>query len=171
MGALASETQTTAAPRVTGNLKWRAISAAMRTVGRTSRGIHTGYRYGFDSGVMLDLVYENRPDGRYLIGPIIDRFYLNALGWRAIRARKELLKQILVEQICALAWESPHSRAAAEAGQMVLVDLAAGPGRYLIEAFHALQSANASAAGRLTIICRDLSTHALQYGETLAKAL
>ncbi len=60
-----------------GAIKWRALSALLRTLGRTSEGIELGYRHGFDSGPMLDYVYENRARGRLLLGRLIDRFYLS----------------------------------------------------------------------------------------------
>ncbi|MFE0137424.1 class I SAM-dependent methyltransferase family protein [Streptomyces sp. NPDC059037] len=41
-------------------LKWSVIRALLSTVGRTSKGIRTGYRHGFDSGTMLDCVYVNQ---------------------------------------------------------------------------------------------------------------
>jgi hypothetical protein len=44
-----------------GKLRWAAVRGFMRTVGRTSQGVSTGFRYGFDSGTMLDYVYRNVP--------------------------------------------------------------------------------------------------------------
>src|SRR5687767_9205082 len=69
-------------------LKWRALSLLMRTAGRASEGIRLGYRHGFDSGPMLDYVYENRARGSFVFGRLVDRVYLDSIGWRAIRARK-----------------------------------------------------------------------------------
>ena len=80
-------------------LKWKAMSLMLRTVGRTSDGVSLGFAHGFDSGEMLDYVYENHAGGRLLIGNLVDRIYLNAVGWRAIRARKEILKAVLSELI------------------------------------------------------------------------
>ncbi|KPC70949.1 hypothetical protein ADL35_36655, partial [Streptomyces sp. NRRL WC-3753] len=77
-------------------LKWTAARTVLRTVGRASRGIRIGYRFGFDSGVMLDHVYENRARGVLGVGRLIDRVFLDAVGWRAIRARRELLSRVLL---------------------------------------------------------------------------
>lgn len=55
------------------NLYYRALSIAMRTVGRTSDGIAIGLTHGFDSGSMLDHVHENQAGGRLLIGRLVDR--------------------------------------------------------------------------------------------------
>lgn len=54
--------------RVWTTLKWTAARTVLRTVGRASRGIRIGYRFGFDSGVMLDHVYENRARGVLGVG-------------------------------------------------------------------------------------------------------
>lgn len=101
-----------------------SLSTVMRTVGRLSDGIDLGYRQGFDSGLMMEYVYDNRPRGRWLIGPAIDRAYLGAVGWRGIRQRKEHLKAALAEIL---------TERRALGAETVIVDLAAGTGRYLLE--------------------------------------
>ncbi len=154
------------APIVKSNLKWRMISFFMRTVGRTSRGIDLGYRYGFDSGVMLDKVYENRAEGKYLIGTLIDRIFLEAVGWRAIRARRELLKQILAKQL----EEELAAQGDEPARPIVLADVAAGPGRYLLEMCWDLRAMGRDIERELSVICRDLSHEGLQRGEELAES-
>src|SRR5215212_3332512 len=151
-------------------LKWRVMSLLMRTVGRASDGIDTGYRHGFDSGIMLDKVYENRASGRYLIGPVIVRFYLNAVGWKAIRTRRVLLNKILhneIEQVRAHAGQP----AGAPAEPVVLLDVAAGPGRYLLELCLDMQAGGAGdLSEQLSVICRDLSVPALEQGRALAQS-
>ena len=55
-------------------LRGRAVSgsapraADQDGLGRLSRGIDSGWKHGFDSGVMLDYVYENRPQGLTPLG-------------------------------------------------------------------------------------------------------
>ncbi len=137
-------------------LKWRALSLLMRTLGQASEGIRRGYRHGFDSGPMLDYVYANRARGRLGYGRLVDRLYLDSIGWRAIRARKALLQEVLRAEIA-------HNRAAEQ--PTVLLDVAAGPGRYL----HDL-AAEPSAAADLTIICRDLDMAGLAQGRARARA-
>src|SRR5262249_3272868 len=46
-----------------GNPAFTVMKWAMRTIGCLSRGIQLGWQAGFDSGVMLDYVYENTPHG------------------------------------------------------------------------------------------------------------
>src|SRR4051794_4051476 len=139
-------------------LKWRIISTLLSTVGRLSAGIDIGYRHGFDSGIMLDRVYENRASGRYLVGRVIDRFYLDTLGWRAIRARRQLLKRILHDEIDR-ALDRPERR-------VVLLDVASGPGRYLLELCQEMKASDSALdlSERLSVICRDLSLPALEQG-------
>ncbi|MFF0447491.1 class I SAM-dependent methyltransferase family protein [Streptomyces sp. NPDC004609] len=81
------------------NVHWATMRLLLGSVGRLSEGIGIGYRHGFDSGSMLDYVYVNQARGRLGVGRLIDRVYLNAIGWRAIRARRELLKDILRQEI------------------------------------------------------------------------
>src|SRR5258707_549232 len=86
-------------PGLLGQMKWAIMRGMLSTVGRTSKGIRIGYKFGFDSGTMLDYVYLNQAQGDFGIGKLIDRLYLNAIGWQAIRARRALLKQMLHGEI------------------------------------------------------------------------
>src|SRR5918999_799183 len=122
-------------------MKWTLTRLALSTVGRLSEGIRTGYRHGFDSGTVLDYVYENRPRGAAGIGRVIDRVYLNAIGWRAIRARATLLGSVLGSEI------------ASRPGRPVrILDVAASPGRYLQDVLLALPPADRE---RVRVLCRD----------------
>ncbi len=95
----------------------------LNSLGRLSNGMHIGLETGFDSGSSLDYVYKNQAAGRWGIGKILDRGYLDAVGWRGIRERRVHLQQILSEAIQAV-----------PAGQTVrILDLATGGGRYLLE--------------------------------------
>jgi SAM-dependent methyltransferase len=137
------------------SIKWALMRAVLSTVGRASRGVQIGYTYGFDSGTMLDYVYVNQPHGVSVIGKLIDRAYLNAIGWRAIRARRDLLKKLLRDEVA-------QNRAANM--PTLLLDVAAGPGRYLQELLHECDPEH----GDLRILCRDLSTDGLRQGKILA---
>lgn len=98
---------------------------AMRTGGRLSDGIRLGLTTGFDSGSTLDYVYRNQASGITPIGRLIDRFYLNAPGWRGIRVRKHNLEKLLLQAI---------ERLRAAAKPVCIVDIAAGRGRYVLDA-------------------------------------
>lgn len=101
----------------------------MKTGGRLSDGIRLGLETGFDSGSTLDYIYRNKASGITPLGTLIDWFYLNAIGWRGIRIRKSHIERLLRECIAAL-------RAS---GQSVrIADIAAGHGRYVLEAIEGL---------------------------------
>ncbi|MBI4179154.1 alpha/beta fold hydrolase [bacterium] len=129
---------------------------AMKTVGRLSDGIRLGWRAGFDSGVMLDYVYEHRPRGLTPLGRLIDRAYLNSIGWRGIRQRKAHLEQLLRAAV---------GRVHAEGRPIRLLDIASGPGRYLLETIDAL------APLPVTALLRDDKTENVAAGRELARQL
>jgi alpha-beta hydrolase superfamily lysophospholipase/SAM-dependent methyltransferase len=110
--------------RQPGGRHYAPVRWLMKGPGRLSRGINLGCHHGFDSGIMLDYIYENRAQGFGPLGRLIDRAYLNAIGWRGIRVRRDLLVQAL-RTVC----KETHT-----AGRPVrLLDIASGPGRYVLE--------------------------------------
>jgi SAM-dependent methyltransferase len=139
--------------------KWAVFRSLFGTVGRASDGIALGFRYGFDSGEMLDYVYENRAQGTLLVGKALDRIYLNAIGWRAIRGRRELLIRVLLQEVTARAGQGRP---------VVILDVAAGPGRYLQE-LSLLLSAQGRPLSDATIICRDMDAEGLSWGRRRAE--
>ncbi|MEO0514122.1 MAG: bifunctional alpha/beta hydrolase/class I SAM-dependent methyltransferase [Planctomycetota bacterium] len=112
----------TVAPK---NVGYAVQTAALKTVGRLSRGVRLGFATGFDSGKSLDYVYENRSGGALGVGRWIDRSYLDALGWRGIRQRRLHLHELIGRAI-ALAGDNNEA--------VHLLDIAAGCGRYTLEA-------------------------------------
>ena len=136
---------------------WGTVATVMRIVGsRLSEGMRIGYRHGFDSGEMLDYVYRNEAHGAWGIGWFIDRMYLNTIGWRGIRQRKVHLQTLLREAI---------SQTQGLGRPIHVVDVAAGPGRYLLEALKEL--------GRdgLQATLRDRDEVGLTRGRALAETL
>src|SRR5262245_65813121 len=77
------------------NAYYASVRTLLKTVGNLSDGIRLGNRHGFDSGVMLDYVYKNQAGGKLLIGKLMYRIYLNAIGWRGSCLRKALVIQCL----------------------------------------------------------------------------
>jgi alpha-beta hydrolase superfamily lysophospholipase len=125
--------------RQPGSLLHAAVRGLMKGPGRLSHGIGLGWRHGFDSGVMLDYIYQNQAQGFTLLGRLLDRMYLGAIGWRGIRVRRALLERTLRQLI-----EDTHA-----AGTPVrLLDIAAGPGRYVLETMRALHPLPISAVLR-----------------------
>jgi hypothetical protein len=62
-------------------LWFAAQRAAMATLGRTSEGIALGFRTGFDSGSRWT-TFIKTARGAAPLGKIIDRAFLDAIGWR-----------------------------------------------------------------------------------------
>jgi alpha-beta hydrolase superfamily lysophospholipase/SAM-dependent methyltransferase len=129
---------------------------AMKTGGRMSRGISIGWRSGFDSGESLDHVYRNRAQGFTPLGRLIDRCYLNAIGWRGIRQRKANLIALLSRTIDEVMRRGEAVR---------IVDIASGPGRYLLETLKDCAATDVHAT------LRDCSEPCLRAGRALAKEL
>ena len=112
-----------------GGMKFAVARAGLRAAGRLSHGVDLGWRNGFDSGLSLDYVYENKARGSLGVGRLIDKSYLNSIGWRGIRQRKVNLKNALRNVI-----ENLHR----EGRRVRILDIAAGAGRYVMETVHEL---------------------------------
>jgi alpha-beta hydrolase superfamily lysophospholipase/SAM-dependent methyltransferase len=112
-----------------GGMKFAVARAGMKTAGRLSNGVDLGWRSGFDSGLSLDYVYKNVPSGVMGVGRLIDKSYLNSIGWRGIRQRKANLEKALQDVIKKVHGEGRPVR---------ILDIAAGAGRYVIETMCAM---------------------------------
>jgi alpha-beta hydrolase superfamily lysophospholipase/SAM-dependent methyltransferase len=97
--------------------------AILARLGKLSDGMRIGLQYGFDSGASLDYVYRNQAQGSFFIGKLMDRGYLDAVGWRGIRLRKQQLQQMLEDAITSKKGMEP----------VRILDIAAGSGRYVLE--------------------------------------
>jgi alpha-beta hydrolase superfamily lysophospholipase/SAM-dependent methyltransferase len=117
-------------------MKFAVARAGMKTAGRLSNGVDLGWRSGFDSGLSLDYVYKNEPGGLMGVGRLIDKSYLNSIGWRGIRQRKANLKKALQDMIKTVHGEGRPVR---------ILDIAAGAGRYVIETMGAMPEIPVSA--------------------------
>lgn len=142
--------------KLRGGAHFPVIRAAMKTGGRLSPGIDLGWRSGFDSGLSLDYVYENKPGGRNRLGRAIDSAYLGSIGWRGIRQRKATLEKLLRNLI-----EEMHA-----AGQPVrILDFAAGGARYVLETIAALRHIP------VTAMLRDYKAENVEAARVLADEL
>ena len=112
-------------------LYWALTRASIRLGGLFSRGMETGVRTGFDSGSTLDYVYEDEARGLGPGGRLIDRQFLNAIGWRGIRQRKVHLEELIGKALARL-------RAAGR--PLRVLDIAAGHGRYVLDAVAASEA-------------------------------
>lgn len=100
------------------------MNLSLKTIGKLSQGIQIGFQYGFDSGVMLEYVYKNRPSGITPLGTLIDWIYLNSQGWRGIRERSQLMKSTLRKVLRSYQQQNIPCH---------LLDVACGGGRYDLE--------------------------------------
>src|SRR5436190_4647564 len=139
--------------KLRGSPVFALVRGGMKTGGRLSKGIDLGWRSGFDSGLTLDYVYENRARGTTPLGRLIDRNYLNSPGWRGIRERKKNLETVLRRVI-----QQVHD----EGLPVRIVDVAAGGGRYVLEAMHALPQIS------MTALLRDYKRENVEAARRLA---
>ena len=135
------------------SLKFVVAQTGLKTVGRLSHGVALGWQSGFDSGLSLDYVYRNKAGGRAILGRLIDRSYLNSIGWRGIRQRKTNLQRVLQQAIARL-----HDQ-----GRLVrILDVAAGGGRYVLETMVSLRRIP------MTALLRDYRAENVRAARTLA---
>jgi alpha-beta hydrolase superfamily lysophospholipase len=138
------------------NIQFASTRLAMKTLGQLSAGIRLGHETGFDSGSTLDYVYRNEPTGGGPLGRAIDRNYLEAIGWRGIRVRKQNLGKAIA---------AASARLAAKNMPVRIADIAAGHGRYVLEAISGL------AAKPESILLRDYSDINVRDGTKLIESL
>ncbi|HEB0853909.1 TPA: bifunctional alpha/beta hydrolase/class I SAM-dependent methyltransferase [Citrobacter freundii] len=129
------------APYSLDDIAYRGLRYGMKLLGTQSTGVRLGFETGFDSGSTLDYVYRNQPQGSSSLGRLIDKNYLNSVGWKGIRQRKIHLQMLIRQAVARLA----------EQGTPVnVVDIAAGHGRYVLDALEGETAVNA-------ILLRDYS--------------
>lgn len=155
LGASCAEAESLAAPlphNSPADLYWRATRAGLRLGKGLSSGVKLGFDTGFDSGSTLDYVYRNQATGKGKLGRMIDRNYLDAIGWKGIRQRK-----LHVEELLRLAIERLREQGA----PVHIVDIAAGHGRYILEPLQGLEQRPDS------ILLRDYSELNVREGTAL----
>ena len=136
-------------------LYWAMSRFSVRLGGALSDGIRLGHETGFDSGSTLDYVYRNEARGRTPIGRRVDRGYLDSVGWRGIRQRKVHLEELIREAM----------RRLKDAGMPIhVMDIAAGHGRYVLEALDAAEVRPSS------ILLRDYSDLNVRQGDELIRS-
>ncbi|WP_332877663.1 bifunctional alpha/beta hydrolase/class I SAM-dependent methyltransferase [Massilia sp. S19_KUP03_FR1] len=162
-GSFKDEADRLAKPPATGSpaaLYWGMTRAGLRLGGVLSDGVRLGHQTGFDSGSTLDYVYRNQAAGRFGIGRMVDRNYLDAIGWRGIRQRKQHVEELIGNAILRLHHASVPVR---------IVDIAAGHGRYVLDAL-ASQKARINGAEVQDILLRDYSDINVQQGRALIRS-
>jgi hypothetical protein len=131
---------------------WAASRLGLKVGGLLSEGIATGLRTGFDSGSMLDYVYRNEPRGLGWLGRLIDRHYIDAIGWKGIRQRKAHTQELI---------ELAMDRLRAAGAAVRVMDIAAGHGRYVLEAV------TSAKVGADSVLLRDYNDINVEAGRRL----
>jgi len=134
-------------------MMWAVARRGFRGLAHVSDGVRVGVEYGFSSGEMLDYVYQNEAHGFGPLGRIVDRTYLNSTGWQGIRERRANLVRTLTALVVARRAQGLPTH---------ILDVAAGPGRYLLDLAVDLGDFD------LSVECRDADADALALGQRLA---
>jgi alpha-beta hydrolase superfamily lysophospholipase/SAM-dependent methyltransferase len=135
-------------------LGYALLKLGMKVGSFFSNGIRLGFKTGFDSGSTLDYVYRDQASGATPIRRLVDRGYINATGWQGIRRRKENLVQALLDSMMRLRAEGTPVR---------VLDIAAGHGRYVLEALEQ------DGSEVQDVLLRDLSETNVQRGLALVR--
>jgi hypothetical protein len=135
------------------NWYYKFYSLFLRTAGMLSDGIRTGYAHGFDSGMIMNYVYENTPRGKFYVGKVLDKAFLNQITCKAFRAIKEIQKNAIRSYL--------EER---DGNPMFIVDLASGKADYVYEA---LRETNAN----VRVLLRDTNETALRESKAIAERL
>jgi SAM-dependent methyltransferase len=137
-------------------IKMSLMTIFIKTVGRLSTGVNLSFKFGFTSGYMLDYIYENKPHGKFFIGKILDKAFLNNIGWQVIRQRKDNLKKYLKEAI----GENRKNGV-----KTIILDVASGPAKYILEVLVEAGEQDTYAT------CQDIDQRWLDYGREQADKL
>jgi len=129
-----------------------SFSLLLRTIGTLSEGIRIGYTHGFDSGMIMNYVYENTPHGRLYVGGLLDKAFLDQITCKAFRAVKQILQDALVEYLVGRK-DKPT----------FIVDLASGKADYIYEILKDKRY------GNVKVLLRDLSKEALEESKSIAE--
>jgi hypothetical protein len=135
------------------NIYYKFYSLFLRTIGMFSEGMRIGFTHGFDSGMIMNYVCQNTPSGRFYIGKVLDRIFLNQVTCKAFRAIKEIQKNVIKNYL--------QER---NGGPTFIVDLASGKADYI---YDALRETN----GNVKVLLRDLDETALKESRAIAEKL
>jgi len=135
------------------NLYYRLLAAFLRTFGRLSCGIDKGFAYGFDSGIIMNYIYDNKARGRFGVGRILDRMFLDQVTCRAFRS----IKQIQIDMIDQYLRER-------DGKPTFIVDLASGKADYIYEILK-------SSDRKLKVLLCDIAESSLQESRNISDEL
>jgi hypothetical protein len=128
-------------------------SAFLTSIGMSSEGIRIAYKHGFDSGMIMNYIYNNVPNGRFYVGKRIDRAFLDQVTCKAFRAIKDIQRNMIKDYI--------QER---QGNPTFVVDLASGKADYI---YDVLRETDAS----VKVLLRDIDKRALIESREIAKNL
>lgn len=150
--AIAEQLSATLPEKSWKNTYWSLTKKNLKLGSRFSTGLKIGEQTGYDSGSSLDFVYRNQTESNNPLGKLIDRQYLNAIGWRGIRIRKQHIESLLQKYAEILLQQHQALR---------ILDIASGHGRYILDAIQPLSQRPSS------ILLRDYSDINVQAGRAM----
>jgi len=133
------------------SLYYKIISFLLRTFGTLSEGIRIGYKHGFDSGNIMNYIYENDPQGSFYVGKAIDRAFLNQKTCKAFRAIKGIQKDFISNYL--------KER---EGQGTFIVDLASGKADYIYEVLK-------ESGSNINVLLRDINENTLTESKETAE--
>lgn len=133
------------------NLYYKTIYLLLRSFGTLSEGIRIGYRYGFDSGNIMNYIYENEPQGSLYLGKTLDRAFLNQKTCKAFRSIKKIQKDFISNYL--------KER---EGLETCIVDLASGKADYIYDVIR-------DSDYKVDVLLRDISKDTLEESRKLAE--
>ena len=133
------------------SLYYKIISFLLRTFGTLSKGIRIGYRHGFDSGNIMNYIYENDPQGSSYVGKAIDRAFLNQKTCKAFRAIKKIQEDMISNYLKGR-----------EGRETFIVDLASGKADYI---YDVMKECNSNA----NVLLRDITEKTLMESKDIAE--
>jgi SAM-dependent methyltransferase len=129
-----------------------AVSLFLQTIGKLSEGIKIGYTHGFDSGMIMNYIYENTPHGRLYIGRLLDKAFLSQITCRAFRAVEQIVQDALSNYL-----EERKDK------PTFIVDLASGKADYIYDVLKDEQYKN------VKILLRDIDKVTLEESRAIAE--
>ncbi|MGB7293881.1 MAG: class I SAM-dependent methyltransferase family protein [Thermodesulfobacteriota bacterium] len=130
------------------------VSLFLQTIGTLSEGIRIGYTQGFDSGMIMNYVYENTPHGRLYVGCLLDKAFLNQITCKAFRAVKQIVQDVLIDYL-----KERDDR------PTFIVDLASGKADYLYDVLKNGQHKN------VKVLLRDIDGGALAESKAIGEEI
>lgn len=100
----------------------------------------------------LQMVYDDEPDGVRRLGPFIDRWFLDIAASRAVKNRRQLLRELIIDTARQVCDDRPAR----------ITSLACGPAREIFDIFTEPEHPD------IVVTCLDIDDQALDYAQRIA---